>query len=328
MILVTQSFGNEQEYKRAIFCIASFYAHCEDKSSACYLFTDNPDYFQKYLNDFPIRYFVLTPDKIKAMRGDIDFLHRMKIALIDEAFEHADQNLLYADSDTFFLKDPSEKMSRLRPDISFMHLPEYSFESMRDWMLPAGVPFRAFINLISENQFKMPDGSALKIDTSGYSWNAGVMMLHTSHKKYIPEVYAITEQSYPFTKNHACEQYAFSIALQRHTTLHRCDDVSYHYWYRVKKKLADAFLQKEVADFDIHPIAESFERIRKITQELPLRIENSVVFLKDASIQSFNENRFFIGYKFAARVLVRSPFEYLFIKDILYHTKRMLIFSR
>lgn len=326
MVLVTQSFGNEKEYRRAIFCIASFYAHIEDKNKPCFIFTDNPAYFQKYLNQFPIRYFLLTPEKIKNMRGAIDFLHRMKIALIEEAFATTNDHLLYVDSDTFFIKDPSEKMNSLKPGISFMHLPEYSFESMRDWMLPAGVPFRAFIQYVSANTFKLNDGSMLKVDTHGFSWNAGVMMLHSDHRKVLPEVYAITEQCYPHIHNHACEQYAFSIALQRHTTVYRCDDVSYHYWYRVKKKLADAFLQEALKNEEGFSDPESLRKIKDLTSKLPKHIENHVLFLKDESIQSFNKNLFLRGYMFAARTLMKNPVDFTFVKDVLYHTKRLILF--
>jgi len=324
MVLVTQSFGNESEYKRALFCLASFYAYCSERSE-CYLFTDNPDYFRKYLPDFPVRYFLLTPEKIKALRGSIDFLHRMKIGIIDEAFQHTDQNLLYVDSDTFFLKNPFDAVAKVSPGISFMHLREYSFESMNQWMLPAGIPFRDFAKFISTNVFSMPDGSTLRVNINNYSWNAGVMIFHPSHRKYIPEVYVVTDATYPVTRNHACEQYAFSIVMQHHTSVQQCDDMSYHYWYRVKKKLADPFLNAEVARFGEGPLScETLERVKVVTAELPSWIENHILFLQDESIQRFNENHFLKGYKFAFRVLMKNPFLFSFIRDVLYHTRRML----
>jgi hypothetical protein len=226
------------------------------------------------------------------------------------------------------LKDPTEKMNQVSPDISFMHLPEYSFDSMRNWRLPAGVPFRAFINHISKTLFQMPDGSLMKVDTSNFSWNAGVMMLHLSHKKFIPEVYTITEECYPHTNNHAVEQYAFSIVLQNHTTVYRCDDVSYHYWYRIKKRLTDPFLQREVAKFHTISISSCFDHIRKTTRDLPKYIENHSLYLKDVSIQSFNEDDFLKGYKYAIRAWLKDPSDGAFIRDVLYHTKRFILFKR
>src|SRR5687768_13054444 len=106
--LVLQSFGKENEYKRAVLTIMSFYTHYSlpaDKSKVL-LFTDNPGYFENYFEGLPVSYILLTPEKIKQMRGEIDFLHRMKIALIEEAFTLINGPLFYTDSDCFFIADP------------------------------------------------------------------------------------------------------------------------------------------------------------------------------------------------------------------------------
>src|SRR5687768_10678009 len=106
--LVIQSFGRENEYRRAILTILSFYAYSSiemDKTSVL-LYTDKPEYFYGYLDGLPVNYILLTPEKIKKMRGDIDFLHRIKIAVIEEALILSDGAILYADSDSFFTGDP------------------------------------------------------------------------------------------------------------------------------------------------------------------------------------------------------------------------------
>src|SRR5688500_15091363 len=105
--LVIQSFGRENEYKRAILTVLSFYANCSlpDEQTRLMLFTDRPEYFSSYLSGLPVDFILLTPEKIKEMRGNIDFLHRMKIAVIEEAFDKTGGNIIYADSDTFFVAD-------------------------------------------------------------------------------------------------------------------------------------------------------------------------------------------------------------------------------
>jgi hypothetical protein len=87
--LVIQSFGRDNEYRRAILTILSFYAHSSLKreETKVLLFTDMPAYFSTFLEGLPVEYVLLTPEKIKSMRGEIDFLHRMKIAVIEEAFK-------------------------------------------------------------------------------------------------------------------------------------------------------------------------------------------------------------------------------------------------
>ncbi len=74
MALVIQSFGRENEYRRAAFVVLSYYAHAgEDNNERTLLFTDNPEYFEPYLKGLPVEYVLLTPEKIRTMRGRLIF---------------------------------------------------------------------------------------------------------------------------------------------------------------------------------------------------------------------------------------------------------------
>lgn len=327
-VLVTQSFGKESEYRRAIFMIWSFWS----KSSATIkviLFTDAPDYFDSYFKNRDVQYVKLTPDKVLAMRGSINFLHRMKIAMIEEAFNlQVNSNILYADSDTFFIDDPSPLLKELAPSKSFMHILEYAFEEIRNMPLPAGKTFRDFVSLLERQNFKLADGSDIKIQTSQSSWNAGVMLLHHSHKAFIQDVYALTNQFYSATSNHASEQYAFSIALQDRTSLQPCSHISYHYWYRVKKNIMDAFLTDRInARWANLPDAEKISSIGKWISFLPSYFDNHVWMLRDNAIQAFNDGKLKVAFTWSLRAVLRNPFDIQFIKDVSYHTKRLMFRS-
>jgi hypothetical protein len=324
--LVIQSFGRESELKRAIFTILSFYAHSSApiEQTSVMVFTDNPDYFKSYFEGLPINYVLLTPEKVKSMRGDIDFLHRMKIALIEEAFDTYKSNLLYTDSDTFFTADPTPLMQTLSPNRSYMHLWEYKFESMEEMPLPAGKTFHAYLDLIKSKAFKLADGTSFTISPQLSSWNAGVMMMHSSHAAFIPDVYELTEQTYPETKNHASEQYAFSIVLETRTKLQACDNVIYHYWYNVKKSIIDEFL-----GYSLNSTWAALDMKRKLlivkawTKKMPVYFDEHVFALRDNAIQAFNRNEFSTGYKWALKALTKQPLgDKKFLKDVLYHTKR------
>lgn len=325
-MLVVQSFGKETEYRRAILTIQSYYVHCIPREAGqTYLFTDDPSYFQKFLIERPIRFFYISPEKIKNMRGDIDFLHRMKIAIIEESFLASNENLLYADSDTFFTSDPSPLMNEVNEHVSFMHLCEYRFDSLLKIGLPAGAPFHAFVKCILENKFLMPDGSALKVMLDQYSWNAGVMMLDRAILKLLPEVYALTDYFLKPTQNHASEQYAFSVILQNSTDVRSCDKVIYHYWYRVKKEIMDQFLSEEITLKWSELTEEKKETmIKEWTKVLPSHIDNHILMLRDNAIQSFHENKFKEGYWFAAKAIAKKPFSLTFAMDVLFHTKRWI----
>lgn len=328
MYLVTQSFGRENEYRRAILTILSYYAYTSipaDKAKVL-LFTDQPQYFKPYFKELPVEYVLLTVEKIKTMRGSIDFLHRMKIALIEEAFEKKEGNILYADSDTFFTADPSPLVEQLSSKKSFMHLWEYRFESMRDLPLPAGKTFRALLNLIETRTFYGADGREIKVAPHDVSWNAGVMMFHPSHARFIPDVYALTDQFYPDTLNHASEQYAFSILLQQNTEIGACEAVIYHYWYRVKKQIVDLFLQGKMDQKWMQsPLQEKLHAVTQWTELLPSLFKSHILTIRDNAIQAFNQNKLQEGYGQAFRAIIKDPFNKAFLKDVLYHTKTKLL---
>jgi hypothetical protein len=217
-------------------------------------------------------------------------------------------------------------MKKLSPDLSFMHVHEYPFEEMKNFPLPGGATFQAYLKHIENNSFKLADGSDFKISPKLSSWNAGVMMLHREHANFLPDVYALTEQTYPQTQNHASEQYAFSILLETRTKLHTCDSVIYHYWYRIKKQIVDEFLNENLNNvFAKKSLEEKITIVKKWTKELPSHFEKHVLTLKDNAVQRLNENKFGEGYAWAAKAIFKAPFsDKTFIKDVLYHFKRQM----
>jgi hypothetical protein len=323
LILVTQSFGRESEYKRAILSVWSYWVH--RPSGKVLLFTDAPDYFSYFFKSMPIQYVALSPEKIQEMRGSIDFLHRMKIALLEEAFSMTDDDLLYADSDTFFVDDVTDLEQQVAPRRAFMHMREYRLDSLRNMRLPAAKPFHDFLDLIAGHAFTGVDGKSIPVSLMHYSWNAGVMALHRSHSHLLRDVFALTDQFYPSTQNHASEQYAFSIVLQNNAILGDCEDTVYHYWYRVKKQVMDAFLAKALNDrWSNFTVDEKKESVKKWVAILPTLLQNHKWALRDNAIQAFNENRFRTGYSFAVRALMKNPFDVKFLLDLMYHTKRLM----
>ena len=326
-LLVTQSFGRENEYRRALFAILSFWAWYSGPAERVktVLFTDAPDFFRPYLADLEVDYVLLTPEKIRIMRGEIDFLHRMKIALIEESFDrYPGADLLYVDSDTFFTADALPWMNDFQPGRSFMHLLEYTYEECRTLPLPMGLTFHAFLALLEKQAFQTSLGEEC-YTAAHESWNAGVMGLPKATRAMMPDVYWLTDQFYPATHNHASEQYAFSLVLQTRTHLVACDQYVYHYWYRVKKKITDLALAAAfTASFQRGSWAKKLVVVKELVQRLPLLYQQHPLMLQDNAVQAFNENRFGEGYRHAWLALRKSPFTPAFLKDVLYHAKRQI----
>lgn len=326
-ILVTQSFGKKSEYYRVILAILSAISQIDNEQRDEFkfiLFTDNPEFFKKWLSSVNIEYVLLSTDKIKRMRGDIDFLHRMKIALIEESFsKYPNYDMLYFDSDTFFIENPFKIFERISENTASMHLFEYKFETLKN----DGKTFKAFYDIINSRKFSLNNETEISVSNTCESWNAGVMCFHSTHSKFIPDVYKLTEQFYPLTQNHASEQYAFSIILQKNLSLTACDDIVYHYWYRVKKEIMDIFLNQEFNDsFEKLELEQKLKNITKYVHILPQYFEKHFLSLRDNAIQEFNKNNYLSGYKWSFKAFIEKPFiGSEFLKDILYHTKRRLL---
>jgi hypothetical protein len=326
-VLVSQSFGKDSELRRVVFAILSAFAFLknEDRDIQVVLFSDKPAFFTKWFAGINYKIIELTPDKIKHMRGDIDFLHRMKIALIEESFNlFPGHDMFYFDSDTFFIENPALGINRINADTSSMHLHEYQFTYTKDIPLPGGQTFQAFYQLINATEFKMNDGTLLKVNSTDSSWNAGVMCLHHSHARFLPDVYSLTNQFYPPTLNHASEQYAFSILLQKNTHLTSCDDIVYHYWYKVKKMIMDEVLSKtSFSQLEALTLDKKLIQIRKMVAWLPNHFEKHYETLMDNAIVAFNADDYSSGYVNYAKAFFKSPIKALsHLSDVLYHTKR------
>lgn len=319
--LVIQSFGRESEYRRAVLTILSYYAYSSQylAETNVLLFTDRPEFFEAYVKGLPVQCFLLTPEKIKEMRGEDDFLHRIKIAVIEKAFALTNGNILYLDSDTFFIADPTPLAQQLAERKMFMHLLEYPFIEEVEDKTPT---YKSFYKLINSREFILTNGQSIKVMPQHCSWNAGVMFFHPSHAALIPDVYALTDQFYSGSQSHASEQYAFSVVMQENAELGSCDDVVYHYWYRIKKQIIDSFLGERLkSEWAAKPLSNKLAEIKQWTEYLPVYFEQHVLTIRDKAIQHFNEKKYRAGYKWALKALLKDPYNKGFLKDILYHTK-------
>lgn len=324
-ILLGQCFGLEREYKRALFMIMSFLTYHKESNYTIVLFTDNTDFFTSRLpNNINIKFEFLSPERIKQMRGPNDFLHRMKIAMIEYTLTNYPKKLFYVDSDAFFINSPQKVINYVNEDNASMHKIEYAFKTI----INGGKTFAEFAELIANQKFKLASTDVLlNVGLDQYSWNAGIMSFHPSHIRYIPDVYELTEQFYPPTKNHASEQYAFSVILQNNTQLIQCEDIVFHYWHRVEKQIMDSILNKLfVESFFSTTYEAQLSKIKILTEKLPEQIKQNKLMLQDNAIQYFCKKEYNKAYKETIKAIFKGALiDTAFLKDVLYHTKQILI---
>jgi hypothetical protein len=100
----------------------------------------------------------------------------------------------------------------------------------------------------------------------------------------------------------------------------------YHYWLPVKKPIADDYLTTRItSEWAKGSEANRLASVRRWTQELPGLFENHPRRLRDKAIQAFNDNHFSVGYRHAMRAILKNPFHLEFIRDVFYHTRRLIL---
>jgi len=300
--MVLLSYGSISESLRAIFCILSFNAwRRSDDRTHIIVYTDKPDFFKSYLADVDIEYVLLSAEDLTEMQAGINFNHRIKVSVIDLTYKkYPEQSLIFIDSDTFFTGIPTGLLQSSGPEISYMHKKEYNFNEGLELFRSYGegeFP-EAFLNYIDGRDFDI-GGEKMRFNNSDYSWNSGLLGLNCAFKKYMPDVLKLTEEFYLNSKWFVSEQLAFSLILQRTTTIKRADSFVFHYWAPKQKKFADEMILNFFSEFD-KTSREGKLALRILTIEWKCRIEADQLYT--ASSIAFSE-RF---YKYGSRKRLQS----------------------
>lgn len=326
--LVLLSYGRETEYRRAILTMLSFWGWSSDREVKMLLFTDKPEYFSPYLAGLPVEYSLVTTEMIREMKGPLNFVHRVKIAIIEKAFAQLKpQKLLYVDSDTYFQADPEPLLAQISDAISVMHMPERTFEEFTKDLANSRAA-QLFINLISGRAFPTSQGP-MRFRPEQQSWNAGVLGFNDS--ALLADVYALTEEFYQCTKWNTSEQIAFALILQSRSQLVAAAPYIFHYWPANDKKAVDSILVAKItAQLAQLPLQDRLVHARQLAMDMPTALHdyysrNKGVALQLQAMQAFEKHQVLKGYRLSILAFVQKPGDVQFIKDVLFHAKRQLL---
>ena len=203
---------------QALYAAYSALAWREALDVKVHVYSDAPEFFAPLAGSIAVH--ELSADKLRAWRGPGDYPFRIKIAALRAAArEHAEERVLFADSDTFFFAGMTPVFARIGADSAVLHRREYPVLSH-----PTG-QLRRFRKRMSKSHFR---GSA--IDLNADMWNSGAIGLHPRHFHLLDTVLAFIDTISPRYKKQLVEQYAVAYFLQKNAQLHACDDVLFHYW--------------------------------------------------------------------------------------------------
>jgi hypothetical protein len=308
------SYGNQVEYRRAIYAALSFFAWTggTKQDARLVICTDDPAYFKKSLADFSIHYILFTAERLNEMLGGSDYVHRRKICVLQETYKaFPEDDIFYLDSDTFFTADPSVLLEQVQPETTIMQMREYALERgpeiYRDLMsfrLANAEQYpNAFLRFIEQNEFVVA-GRTLKFNKEQYVWNSGVLGIHNSSLPLLDDILSLSDQIYPQTKWFISEQLAFGLILQSFSEMKPAGTVINHYFQC--KEVADVFIIKALSGaFHKLSAAEKLQRIRTSTEIID-KLSRLDLYVS-ISGGAFKRKKFNKGVKFAVRAFKNIP---------------------
>lgn len=222
--ILYQAYGNEGILLECKFSLMQLLKYHNPESFCVVLYTDNHDFFKPVLQHFTHHEVVmLTPERIRQWRGDINFVHRIKIEMLLDFFSTHDGSVIYLDTDTYCRSSVMPSFDSIETGSIFMHTCEGKLGDKKN------IGFRRWTRFLKTNSISY---NSCGISNVGEieMWNAGVLGFNKRHLHLLQDVLQLTETIYPIFPKHTVEQFAFSFVFQKVTKLNAVEDIVYHYW--------------------------------------------------------------------------------------------------
>lgn len=277
----------------------------------------------KYLEEIKVEYIYLSPSIMQHMLGGSTYIHRRKICILQDVYlRYPEDDIIFLDSDTFFISETPGFMAKLESGYALMHEREYRIEEApeiyRKYMTKRlenaeGYPL-AFIKLIENKAFAV-DGQQLCFRADQYVWNSGVLGLKKEILPYLNSVLSLSDEFYKESGWFISEQLAFGLLLQEKTQIRESSAFINHYHQskhhvdpRINRLLDEKFVKMR--------LGEKLACVRRFTINV-----NKLVILDSSSsisIGAFKRNNLRKGFKFALKALRSIPMHpmlYSYTKD-------------
>ncbi len=220
--IVLQCYGNERVFHEctyALLTLSRLYEASELNNVEIWLYTDNESWFRKFKDcHLPIYFRPLDKEIIARWRGEINFVHRVKIEMLKDFAKSRTGNILYLDTDIVFTHRIDDIFRNIDAGELYMH-------TMEGFICDEGNPiFRKLNRYLGE---RLLNGKPLG---KMAMWNAGVLGFNTRQGGLLDAVLAFTDAEYPHFPKHVVEQFAFSVYFQQAGIMKAAAPYIFHYW--------------------------------------------------------------------------------------------------
>lgn len=222
--IVFLCYGYERVFHECAYALLSLsrlYASSALRNTEIWIYTDNADWFRSFKDcPLPLNYREVDSATIKQWRGQIDFVHRVKIEVLKDMAQNKQGNILYADTDVVFTRGIDKVFADIADGKLYMHIREGRVSDKGNPIL------RKLNDHLIRADLKM-NGKPLN---EMAMWNAGVLGFNISHAHLLDEILSFTDGQYPKFPKHVVEQFAFSAYFQDKDCIKAAAPYIFHYW--------------------------------------------------------------------------------------------------
>jgi hypothetical protein len=250
--ILFQAYGNEGTLAECKCALLHLLMHNPGDAFCIVIYTDNESYFKAILALF--KYYIietLPQEKVKEWRGQIDFVHRVKIKMFQHFFSKNTGSVLYCDTDTCCLQPTNNLFEQIEKKALIMHTYEWNIGNGENLV---SKKWKRFLES-KPTILKIPDISAVEM------WNAGIIGIHSSQSELLDKVLALTDELYPFFQKHTVEQFSFSYIFQQQKKIKSADSYFFHYWDLKEYKELLLHLFKSNALTDIATLSKKMQQV-------------------------------------------------------------------
>lgn len=225
--IVFQAYGNEAILQECLFALLSVSRQHSDaalQSLHIHIYTDRPDWFAQFNIPLALHFHEINAELIRQWRGSIDFVHRVKIKVLQDFTTKHSGAILYMDTDVFLLRPLTDVFNSIREGKLLMHV-------MESVVAQQANPIMSKLNAFLEKNNPLSIGTGKEqVSAQTAMWNAGVLGFHDRYAPLLNRVLEFTDSVHPIFPKHIVEQFAFSYYFQKEAQVHHTGATVLHYW--------------------------------------------------------------------------------------------------
>jgi hypothetical protein len=216
------------------------------------VYTDEAKYFRQILGEVPgIEYVELPVEQLRAWRGAVNFVHRVKVELMLHAVTNYGGNVLFLDSDTYFVQDEGPLFEAMNQGHYVMHVQESILSQSK---VPLHQAMYSFLQT-----HPAPEWAGVSPATVMY--NSGVVGMSKKDIPLLHKMLQLIDVLYAQCPSHLVEQFAFSFYLQQAGLVTPAISSVLHYWHmKDARQVLNAFFSQN-SSLPINELLQHFEKV-------------------------------------------------------------------